>query len=82
MVEPNPPSNQPRTQLPAATTTTAAVELEPEETKETSQFMYGNDEDFANDVKARLEDVEMNPLEAGLLDRHLQDPRNCRTQII
>ena len=49
MVEPNPPSNQPRTQLPAATTTTAVVE--PEETKETSQFMYGNDEDFANDVK-------------------------------
>jgi len=65
MVEPTGP---PRTQLPGTT---------PEETKGAQTFMVGNHEEFARDIRSRLEDVELNALEEGLLQRYLQNQETC-----
>jgi len=56
MVEPTGP---PRTQLPGTT--------QPEETKGAQIFMAGNQAEFVRDIRSRLEGVELNILEEGLL---------------
>ena len=70
MVEPSP-----KTQLPSSA---AAAE----ETKDELCFMYGTKQEVIEDVKGRLENVEMNPLEVGLLERYLQDPAANKDNII
>jgi hypothetical protein len=49
----------------------------PEETKGAQTFMVGNHEEFARDIRSRLEDVELNALEEGLLQRYLQNQETC-----
>jgi len=40
--------------------------------------MYGTKQDFLEDVWNRLKDVDINILEKGLLNKHLEDPvANC-----
>ena len=60
MVEPN------KRTLPGSDAGAAA-----EETKQESIFMSGSQEQFEQDVRARLEGVELNALEEGLLSRYL-----------
>jgi len=40
--------------------------------------MYGDAEGLMADLMHRLEDVEFNPLEKGLLDRFMADPNTNR----
>ena len=66
MVEANPP----KTQLPTSAQSAAANNAQ-EESKEESQYMYGTAEDVMQDIMDRLEGVELNQLEEGLLERFL-----------
>ena len=45
-------------------------------------MMVGSKDDFAKDVRARLQDVELNILEQGLLDKFLQDPSTCAKNVL
>mmetsp|Transcript_1821 Transcript_1821/g.2626 ORF Transcript_1821/g.2626 Transcript_1821/m.2626 type:complete len:113 (+) Transcript_1821:49-387(+) len=76
MVEPNGP---PRTQLPTAKLATESSGQE--ESKEESLYMYGPASAVLEDIFTRLEGVEMNKLEEGLLRRFLGDPAQNRQQI-
>ena len=72
MVEPTGP---PRTQLPL-------LNAQEEEKKGQTTFMYGDRDAFALDVRKRLEGVELNALEEGLLDRFISDEATCATNVV
>ena len=44
--------------------------------------MYGTHEDFLKDVNNRLDGVEMNELEKGLLKKFLGDPEQFSSKIV
>jgi len=71
MVEAN--GNAPKTQLPATKSN--------EETKSEQVYMYGSAADVLADTMSRLEGVEMNALEEGLLTRFLADPAQNWQQV-
>lgn len=52
-----------------------------EETKEESVYMYGTPDEVKEDVFRRLDGVDMNMLESGLLKRLLADPAGNRQMI-
>ena len=71
--------SKPATQLPNIN----SLSLAEEETKDSNvSMMVGSKEDFAKDVRARLQDVELNILEQALLDKFLQDPSTCAKNVL
>ena len=71
------PTGQPRTQLPGteeSKTPAATTNNEP-------SYMVGDQAAWADDLRQRLEGVEMNQLEEGLFNRFVMDPNLCREKI-
>lgn len=73
MVEPN-NNQQPRTQLPCSNA--------PEETKDAQSFMSGSEAEFEADVMHRLQGVELNVLEEGLLKQFIKNRATCRENVL
>ena len=44
-------------------------------------FVAGTHEQFKQDVKNRLEDVDLNPLEQGLMERYMDNTTNLNTNM-
>ena len=68
------PTGAPKTQLPNPNNT--------EESKESTTFMYGDRDAFAQDVIRRLDGVDLNILEQGLLNRYIQDEATCAANVV
>jgi len=68
------------TQLPGTEPTPL---LEESKTKTSvSVFPTGSQEDFVQDVKRKLEGVDLNVLELGLLERYLSDQKTCAVNVV
>ena len=65
----------PRTQLPGTEETKGAPSNE-------LTYVVGNQAAWGQDIKDRLEGVDMNALESGLLDRYIQDPATCQKNVL
>ena len=55
-----------------------------EEVKGGEEKLYssGSTEEFIADIKMKLDGIEMNVLEKGLLDRYLQDQETCAKNVL
>jgi len=74
------PTSAPRTQLPATKSPNELVSAA-EESKEEKAYMYGSQVEVRQDTLDRIEGIELNALESGLLNRWLEDPGKNRAQI-
>lgn len=77
------PSGPPKTQLPTAKPSNeAAAATDPiEETKEEGVYMYGDVAQVSEDIFERLNGLDMNVLEQGLIKRGLTDPSGNRQML-
>ena len=79
MVQANPTGGS-KTQLSIPKQAQDGEEVKVDENEK--RYMYGTHEDFLKDMHNRLDGVEMNELEKGLLKKFLGDPEQFSSKIV